>query len=293
MYNNVIQSFNSFWQSIIDKLPDILVSFSVLVVFIILGKLFYKIFKKRIQSRWKDSIIASFLSEFLKWSFYMIGLTFALFNLGLGGFASSLIAGAGITAIIIGFAFKDIAENFLAGILLAIHRPFDLGDIIQVDNVKGPVKGLDLRTTQIKTVDGRDIYVPNSLVIKSVFTNFTRDGLLRLDFELGLDTSDDIENARKLIIDLLLKQDDIIKKPDPNVTLEVFGESSITIKIMFWIDIFKSPKDDQNLLGEPVKSRMMREIKDLLLETGFNMPAQIIEHKMYKEDNPLSVKVQE
>ena len=150
MYNKVAQSFSGFWQSLIDKMPDIFVSLSVLIVFIIIGKLFYRVFKKRIQNRWKDSIISSFLSEFLKWAFYIIGLTFALFNLGLGGFASSLIAGAGITAIIIGFAFKDIAENFLAGILLAINRPFNVGDIIQVEDVKGTVKGLDLRTTRIK-----------------------------------------------------------------------------------------------------------------------------------------------
>lgn len=293
MYNKVIHSFSSFWQSLIDKLPDILVSLSVLIVFIIIGKLLYRIFKKRIQSRWKDSIFSSFISEFLKWSFYLVGFTYALFNLGLGGFASSLIAGAGVTAIIIGFAFKDIAENFLAGILLAVNRPFNVGDIIQVAEVKGPVKGLDLRTTQIKTADGRDIYIPNSMVIKSVFTNYTRDGLLRLDFQLGLDTFDDIEKARKIIINHILKQDDLIKEPIPNVTLEELGESSVTIKIMFWINIFKSPKKDQTLLGEPIKSRIMREVKDLLIENGFNMPSVIVEHKMYNENNPLKIKVQD
>lgn len=293
MYSNVIQSFKSFWISIVDKLPDILVSLTVLIVFIFLGKLLYRIFKQRIQNRWKDSIISSFLSEFLKWAFYLIGLTFALFNLGLGGFASSLIAGAGITAIIIGFAFKDIAENFLAGILLAINRPFNVGDIIEVAGVKGPVKALDLRTTQIKTVDGRDIYIPNSSVITNVFTNYTRDGLLRLDFLVGLDTYDDIEKARKLIMDHLLNHEGILKEPAPNVTLEELGESSISIKIMFWINIFKSAKKDQSQLGEPLKSRIMREVKDLLIENGFNMPSAIIEHKMYNENNPLKIKVQE
>jgi small-conductance mechanosensitive channel len=289
MYDNVLKSFESFWQSLISRLPDILVSVIVLVVFIIIGKLIYRVFKQRIQTRWKDSLISSFMSELIKWATYTIGITVALFNLGLGGVASSLIAGAGVTAIIIGFAFKDIAENFLAGILLAINRPFKIGDIIEVTGIKGPVSGLDLRTTQVKMVDGRDIYIPNSTVIKNVFTNYTRDGLLRLDFSFGVDTFTDLEMLRKLIISHLIMQKDILDKPDSNVTMEEFGESSITIKVVFWIDIFNDKKEDQALLGEPVKSRMMREIKDLMIENGINMPAQIIEHKMYATDAPLII----
>lgn len=291
MYQNIIKSFENFWLSVIDKTPNILVSLLVLIVFIAIGKLTYRIFKQKIQTKWKDSIISSFLSEFLKWAFYIIGATIALFNLGLGGVASSLIAGAGVTAIILGFAFKDIAENFLAGILLAINRPFNIGDIIEVGGVKGPVRGLDLRTTHIKTVDGRDIYIPNSMAITNIFTNYTKDGFLRLDFLVGLDTNDDTDKARKLIIDHLVKQSDVLKNPGPNVSLEELGESSITIKVMFWTNIFKAAKKDQTLLGEPIKSRLMREVKDLLLSNGFNMPAQIVEHKMYNPENPLMVKL--
>jgi len=292
MYENILKSFETFWLSAIDKLPDLLVSIVVLIVFIFIGKLTHRMFKQKFQSRWKDSVMSSFLSEFLKWAFYIIGFTIALFNLGLGGVASSLIAGAGITAIIIGFAFKDIAENFLAGILLAINRPFNIGDIIEVGGVKGPVQSLDLRTTHIKTADGRDIYIPNSMAITNVFTNYTKDGFLRLDFLVGLDTNDDIDKARKIIINHLMNQEDILENPLPNVSLEELGESSITIKVMFWTNIFKAAKKDQTLLGEPIKSRMMREVKDLLLANGFNMPAQIVEHKMYYEEKPLTIKIQ-
>ncbi|HPE57617.1 MAG TPA: mechanosensitive ion channel family protein [Bacteroidales bacterium] len=292
MYERLIASFNHFWMSVVTRTPDIIVSLTILIAFIIIGKIFYRMFRIRIQKRWKDSLVASFISEFLKWSFYLIGLTIALFNLGLGGIASSLMAGAGVTAIIVGFAFKDIAENFLAGILLAINRPFKIGDIIEVSGIKGPVKGLDLRTTQIKMVDGRDIYIPNATVITNVFTNYTRDGLLRLDFELGVDTYTDVEMVRELIIKHIGVQKDVLKKPQPNVTLESFGESSIGLKVTFWIDIFKDKKEDQSLLGEPVKSRIMREIKDILIEKNVNMPAHIIEHKMYDPKDTLKIRVE-
>ena len=286
----ITESFEEFWASIIDKLPELLVSLLVLIVFIIAGKLFYRFFRRRIQKRLKDTILSTFTGEFIRWTFYVIGITFALFNLGLGGVASSLVAGAGVTAIILGFAFKDIAENFLAGILLAISRPFVIGDIIEVNNVKGPVLQVDLRSTQIKTVDGRDIFIPNSIVIKNVFTNYTRDGYLRLDFPVGLDFNDDTEKARNLIIEHLKKQPDILQEPAPNVVLDELGESAVVVKVMFWTNIFHTAKKEQVLLGEPVKSRMIREVKDLLLKNGFNMPAQIIEHKMYDEEKPLKVR---
>jgi small-conductance mechanosensitive channel len=224
--------------------------------------------------------------------FYIIGFTIALFNLGLGGVAGSLIAGAGVSAIIIGFAFKDIAVNFLAGIILAINRPFNIGDIIEVNGINGPVKSLDLRSTHIRTADGRDIYIPNSMAITNIFTNYTNDGLLRLDFKVGLDTYNDIEKAREVIIHHLTKIEDILKDPAPNVALEELGENSANIRIMFWINIFESDKGEQPLLGEFLKSRVMRETKDLLLENGFNMPSSIIEHKMYDEKKPLLVKLQ-
>lgn len=289
MYDRVVESFRDFWGSIIDKLPEFIVSLVVLILFILIGNLLYNIFKKRIQVRWKDTIISSFMGEFIKWTFYIIGIAFALFNLGLGGLASSLIAGAGVTAIIIGFAFKDIAENFLAGILLAVSKPFVIGDIIEVSGVKGPVLHVDLRSTQIKTVDGRDIYIPNSMVIKNIFINYTKDGFLRLDFLVGIDINNDIEKARSLIIEHLQMQEDILKDPEPNVALEELGESSIAVKVMFWTNIFHSAKKDQLMLGEPIKSKIMRQVKDLLLSNGFNLPAQIVEHKMYDDHKPLKV----
>ncbi len=290
MYDNIIDSFRGFWESIIAGLPGFLVSLVVLLVFVLLGKLFYRIFVKRIRIRLKDTIISSFTGELIKWAFYVTGIIFFLNSLGLGGVAGSLIAGAGVTALIFGFAFKDIAENLLSGILLAINRPFLIGDIIEVGGVTGPVQQVDLRTTRIKTVDGRDIFIPNAIVVKNVFTNYTRDGFLRLDFSVGLDTSQDIEKARQLIIHHLKNIENVMNDPEPNVELYKFAESSTAVKVMFWTNIFHTAKEDQVLLGEPIRSKVMREVKDLLLDNGFNLPSHILEHKMYDDSNPFHVK---
>ena len=127
--------FYDFYSNITNELPNIIIGILVIVI-IIIGKLFYSLIGKRIQKRWKDTIISNFVSEAVKWSFYIFGVIIALNIVGFGGIASGLIAGAGISAIIFGFAFKDIGENFLAGIILALKRPFEIGDIIEVDGFK-------------------------------------------------------------------------------------------------------------------------------------------------------------
>ena len=78
-----------------------------------------------------------------------------------------MLAGAGISAFIIGFALKDIGENFLAGIILAFKRPFRVGDIVDINGLKGKVLTLNLRDTQIKTGDGKDVFIPNAVIIKN------------------------------------------------------------------------------------------------------------------------------
>ena len=168
--------FNDFYSDISSMLPNIITGILVIIIFIIMGKLFYTFIGKRIQKKWKDTIISNFVSEATKWSFYIFGLIIALNIVGFGGIASSLIAGAGISAIIFGFAFKDIGENFLAGIILALKRPFEIGDIIEVEGYKGTVKDLDLRVTHLRNVEGKDIYIPNSSIIKNTLVNYTKDG---------------------------------------------------------------------------------------------------------------------
>lgn len=282
--------FVDFGDTLIKAFPNILSGIMVLIVFTIMGLLLRKLIRTRLTAKWKDTIVANFAGDVTKWIFIILGVIIALHFVGFGGIGSSILAGAGISAIIVGFAFKDIAENFLSGILLAVNRPFKKGDIIEMDKYKGPVRNLDLRVTHIRTADGRDIFIPNSMIVKNVLINYTKDGLIRQEFKVGLDTFDDLARAREVILAYFSKQKDVLPKPLPNMLIEEIGESSVVIKITFWVDILKtnSPKNDPNM-GELIKSRVMREIKDVLLENGFNLPALIVEHKMYRENAPIQV----
>ena len=276
--------FNNFFSDISLKLPNIITGVLVIIIFIILGKLFYTFIGKRIQRKWKDTIISNFVSEATKWSFYVFGLIIALNIVGFGGIASSLIAGAGISAIIFGFAFKDIGENFLAGIILALKRPFEIGDIIEVEGYKGTVKDLDLRVTHLRNVEGKDIYIPNSSIIKNTLINYTKDGNLRVSFMIGIAPESNISETRNLIIDYLKQNKQILKSPIPNIIVQELGEFTTDLQVLFWVNILANKKLPDNYLGHNIRSKVITDIKDILDKNNIEMPSQVIEHKMYRDN---------
>ena len=276
--------FNNFFSDISLKLPNIITGVLVIIIFIILGKLFYTFIGKRIQRKWKDTIISNFVSEATKWSFYVFGLIIALNIVGFGGIASSLIAGAGISAIIFGFAFKDIGENFLAGIILALKRPFEIGDIIEVEGYKGTVKDLDLRVTHLRNVEGKDIYIPNSSIIKNTLINYTKDGNLRVSFMIGIAPESNISETRILIIDYLKQNKQILKTPIPNIIVQELGEFTTDLQVLFWVNILANKKLPDNYLGHNIRSKVITDIKDILDKNNIEMPSQVIEHKMYRDN---------
>lgn len=289
MGEKIQAAFEQFSETLITLLPNFLAGLVIFIIFWTIGFTIKKVFAKGAATRWRDSILAIYIGKLLGWIFYLLGSIAALHVMGFGGVANSLLAGAGVSAIIVGFAFKDIAENFLAGLLLLVSRPFEIGNIIEVNGSKGTVKGLDMRTTHIRNIEGKDIYIPNSMIIKNPVTNYTKDGLLRMDFLVGLDVPTDVKAVKVLIMAYLEKQPEILKKPEFNVLTSNLGEFTVDVQVLFWIDVFKNKNIAPSYLGQTIRSRIMREVKDLLLNNGYNLPSQVLEHKMYNDKIPFKV----
>lgn len=281
---NLTYIFNDFYARVLALLPNIISGLLVILIFIVLGKLFYKIIGKRIQLKWKDSIISNFIAQASKWFFYAFGIIIALNIIGFGGIASSLVAGAGISAIIFGFAFKDIGENFLSGIILALKRPFEIGDIIEINGHRGNVKDLDLRLTHLRNVDGKDIYIPNSSIIKNTLINYTKDNILRVNFVIGIAPECNIDSTRTLIINYLEKKEQILQLPKPNVIVQDLGEYTTNLQVLFWVDIIANKTLPDSYLGHNIRSKVITDVKEILDQHNIEMPSQVIEHKMYREN---------
>ncbi len=282
----VADAVHDYWQIFLDYVPLIGLGLIVLILSFLIAGWVSIIMKRNLSKRMDDPLLARFLSRVTKIALILVGLLLALRIMGAGGVAAGLLAGAGLSAFVIGFAFKDIAENFLAGIILSFNRPFDLNDTITVDGYTGQVISLDFRTSQIKTFDGKDIYIPNAILLKQPVTNYTRDGLIRLEFVVGIDYDDNIGEAIKLISDTLLEEDEVLKDNAPYVIVDQLATSTVNLRIYFWADT-TDYKKGVNLL----KGRVVASVKEALLAEGFGLPADIQELKIYKSDDPFPIRV--
>ncbi len=288
MINKLGASFERFGDATIRNAPAIVIGLFFLVASIFLAYALRSLTKNRLKKRMEDMLLVNFIGRMVFTIVVVLGAIIFLNQLGLGAAAGGLLAGAGVSAIIIGFAFKDIGENFLAGFFLAFSRPFSIGDVIEVSNLKGVVRALNFRNTHIRTVDGKDIFLPNALLIKNPLINYTRDGLLRHNFTLGLDYGEDLVAVGKSILSVLaselrIEHTDNLK---PFIMIESFGTSTINMGIFYWVNELKFNGNIALL-----KTDVMNAVVSRMRKEGFNLPADIIELKIYQEGHPIPVNI--
>lgn len=258
---------------------DFLVGAVLFAVFYFAGSLLRKFLMKRSAKRPERGVVYGFIGNVLMAVFIVFGISLFMNEMGWNRIMTGLLAGAGFISIIIGIAFKDIAENFLAGILLAFSRPFSIGDLLEVDGTVGRVLQLNLRNTHMRTAEGRDVFVPNSMLINRVLTNYTRDGLMRHNFLLGIDNEEDIGRATQTVM-AAIQEITLIEqkgKLKPYLLIDTFGESTINIKVFFWTNL-----REIEVSATVIKSRVMRTVYEALRKDGISMPGNIVEIKNYE-----------
>lgn len=263
----------------LDVLKITGISLAILVGFYLLANYLQGLLKKRLIKKMDDPLLANFLSVFFRFVILLIGLMVIFRVVGLTGVVSGLLAGAGISAFVIGFALKDIGENFLAGILLAFKRPFRLGDVVDIGNLSGTVISLNLRDTQVKTADGKDVFIPNAQIIKNALVNFTIDGFLRYDFIIGLDYESDYQRAIDVIREVVPTVEGVLKnRKKADVWISDLAESTLNLQVTFWVDTLDKvgPGDME------VKTQVIIQTLKALKREGFNLPSRIVELKNHQ-----------
>ena len=285
----IAESVENYYENFLELLPRIALGILVIVAGVLIANFLTNFYKRRILKKAQDPLMARFLAQAIKIILVLIAILLALQVAGLSGVATGILTAAGGAAIILGFAFQDIGKNFLAGIILAFNRPFNVNDTIKIDGLFGKVKALNFRYSHIKTFDGKDIYIPNSDVLTKPVENYTADGFYRNDFIVGIGYEDDIEAAKQLIRDILNKNKDIVHDDDHEsfVFEDELAASTVNLKVFFWVDTF-----DYRKSAIVVRGNIIREVKETLEHNGFNLPADIKELKLYgnEEDIPLRVR---
>lgn len=252
-FNDIRTELFQYYDGIVAFTPKLLMALLVLILAWIVSRQIRRISDRKLKKQMKDPLLAEFLAAMIRFLIILIGLMFALKIIGLGGVTAGILAGAGLTAFIIGFALRDIGENFLAGIIMAFKRPFRIGDFVELGVIKGKVVALNLRDTQLKTLDGKDVFVPNAMIIKNPLINYTIDGFLRFDFVVGLPGGSDFNKATKIIEDAVNTVDGVIRrrrKTTANITGISPGRLDVTVS--FWIDTFRVKDTTEKIRSEVI-----------------------------------------
>jgi small-conductance mechanosensitive channel len=195
----------------------------------------------------------------------LIGILIALDLLGMSSVVGAVLGSAGVVGIVLGLAFREIAENYVAGVLLSVRRPFEPGDHIAIENREGKVLAVDSRSTVLMTFDGAQVQLPNSLVFKSVIVNYSRNPKRRFDFTISIDGSQSIRRSQTLATQAIADIDGVLDDPAPGWTVVEYGANGIQLRFFGWVNQRESD------IGK-VRSEAIRRTKAAFADAGIEAP---------------------
>lgn len=268
------------WNNFIELLPAILIAAIIFIIGMFLIKQIGRAAQSIIATRAKDPLVIDFLVNIINMILTILLVVICLSILGLGSITDKILAGAGITTFLVGFALKDIGENFLAGIIMAFRRPFRIGDLIEVNGVKGKVQRMSLRETSIKTLDGIDIFIPNGIIIKNALENYTNDPYQREEFTIGISYNDNPQEIIETIENLLKEFEDVQANPASQVIVTEFTANFIHLRILYWIRT-----NQMKVTALRLKSNIMVKTFETFKEKGYSIPNNSIQTIKIQQDN--------
>lgn len=228
---------NQLIENVVAELPNVLTAIFIFVISLYLAGLLSRLLSNVLKKRNADPEITLLLSQLTRWSIIAIGIITALqrfFDV------SAFLAGLGILGFTIGFAMQEIMQNFVAGVILLIQQPFDVGDFIETDQYMGTVLAINLRTSEMKAVDGRIVTIPNASILSNPIVNYTRAEFRRIELPVGVSYDSDPSVTKQTVLETIQNVPGYVNDPESLVIFHTFGDSSIDLSAYFWIDTSKT-----------------------------------------------------
>ena len=207
----------------------------------------------------------------------LAGVVVALDLLNATSLVGAVLGSAGVIGLVLGFGFKDIAENYIAGVLLSLRKPFSPGDTVRIDNFEGKVVALTARATIMMTVDGNHLQLPNSIVFKSVLLNYSRNPKRRFDFETSVDNRASWHAAMDAGIAAIASVEGVLTEPAPSALIRTLSNDGATLQFAGWID------QGRNDLAR-TRSEAMRRVRRRLREAGIVPPESVQKVVLQRND---------
>ncbi|PZO59986.1 MAG: mechanosensitive ion channel protein MscS [Phormidesmis priestleyi] len=266
-------------QGAIALLPNIVIGTLVFILFWFIGRVMRSFVRKQTRNRSTRNVglVVGRLSQgILVILGFLIAATivFPSFN------PSDALATLGIGGVAIGFAFKDILQNFLAGILILLTEPFQIDDQIVFKDYEGTVENIETRATSIRTYDGRRVMIPNAELFTNAVTVNTAYERRRLQYDIGIGYGDDIAKAKEIILETLNSRSEVLENPGPEAIVVELAGSSINIRARWWIN--------PPLRAEAIDSMdwVLENLCNKLVAAGIDLPfptQQILFHDQTEE----------
>jgi small conductance mechanosensitive channel len=230
-------------QVLLDAVQDLATSFAqrvplfvlgalVLLVTLVATRLAIKVFERGMRRARIDHTVERLISNLLRVALVTAAFLLAMSVAGIS--VGALLAGVGLAGLALAFALQNILENFVAGVLILIRRPFRRGDQVVTNEYAGVIMDIDLRVTRLRVFDGEEVLIPNATVFTEPITNLTRLGSRRTQIVVGIDYRDDHTAVQTLLLDVVAAVPGVLDVPEPEVLLAEFGESSVDVEVSYW-----------------------------------------------------------
>jgi len=248
-------------------LPVALVGLVVFLVAVLVGRLLQR--TDALYGWTRDRpLLRTVIGRVVAFVAVIAGVVAALQIMGLSALASAALGTAGIAGLAVGFAFKDIVENYLSGILLGVQQLFSRNDIVEIDGTLGMVVRMSMRNTLVLTFDGNHVFLPNAMVFKSVVTNLTRNPQRRFHFQVGVGVDENLTDVLRIGTETLRAMPAVLSDPPPMFHIATLGDSNVVLDAYGWVDQRRS-----DFLA--VRTEAIRRVKLVFDREGFDMPEPI------------------
>jgi small conductance mechanosensitive channel len=261
-------------------LPNVVLASIIFAIFFIVAGTTRRLVRRLTRDRRHARNLGLILGRLAQWTILLIGLFISLSIVIPTLRAGDLVQLLGISGVAIGFAFRDILQNFLAGILILLTEPFQLDDQIIFKDFEGTVENIQTRATMIRTYDGRRIVIPNSELFTNSVTVNTAFENRRLEYDVGIGYGDDLDAAKRLILEAIRETEEVLPEPALDVLVMELAGSTVNIRARWWV---KPPRRAEVL---NLQDKVLTAIKKKLTANGIDLPfptQQILFHDQTEE----------
>lgn len=264
----IINKLDGMLDGFIRMIPNIGIAILVFIIFFFVARgvksLVVKIFNNRGRSN-----LGEVLGGFLKWVVLVVGIGICMTIVSPSLKFGDLIAGLGVSSVAIGFAFKDILQNWMAGLLILMRQPFEIGDEIEVNGAKGVVDRIETRATSIIRYDGQEVVIPNSAIYTNSVRVITSSELIRSQYDIGVGYDQDYQKAMKVLRETLESIEGVSKDKPIDVLPWDQADSWLNIRMRWWTDSSR---------GNVVKthSEVIIKTQEAMNDAGIDLPFQTV-----------------